>query len=241
MGHKGFMITEEQRKEYASGFLLDHIVNDEKRYSVVLEGSDKDLEPLFVYMMSKEYLDLDETNHYLPTKVGLDKLENLKHRYEEYLAHFDLYCAVDLEDGTFAFERIFELDDDAWEAYLGEERWADLRIAVAWFKKMNPADVVFLSYLKEGMFDTHKEGWQFDLLSGLTWQTVEEIVDAALQIEDLAYTDEDGQYISGEAVIEDVVAQGAQLNARLHAEEEQLNQEEHHHKDDYYDDSGHTT
>lgn len=235
MGHKYFAITDEQRKEYASGFLLDLMVNTGRRFSVVLEGPDRDLESLLVFMMSKGYIDLDKENYYTPTQKGIEKLENLKRRYEEYLAHFDLFCAVDLETGEFAFERIFELDDMEWENYINQERFVDLRIAVAWFKKINPADFVFLSFLKEGRFDTERANWQFDLLSGLIWEEVEEIIDTAIQIEDLSYEDIDGE-ISGEAVIEDVIRQGAELSEKLYLEEEHLRHESSEYPNDYYDD-----
>ncbi|MBU2512232.1 hypothetical protein KJ966_12910 [bacterium] len=236
MGQRHFIISEEQRREYASGFLLDLIVNSGKRYSVVLDGSDRDLEPLLVYMMSREYMRLDQENYYTPTQKGVDKLDNLKQRYEEYLAHFDLYCAVDLERGEFAFEKIFELDDDQWDEYINQERFVDLRIAVAWFKKINPSDFVFLSFLKEGRFDTERSNWQFDLLSGLIWEQVEEIIDSAIQIEDLTFTTEGNETITGEMVIEDIVRQGAKLSEKLYMEEEHLRHESSEYPNDYYDD-----
>lgn len=236
MGQRHFSIHEEQRREYASGFLLDLMINNDRIYSVVLEGNNRDLEPLLVFMLSKEYIRLDEKNNYTPTQVGIEKLDNLKQRYEEYLAHFDLYCAVDLDSGEFAFEKIFEFDDDEWEAYINQERFVDLRIAVAWFKKINPADFVFLSFLKEGRFDTERSNWQFDLLSGLIWEQVEEIIDSAIQIEDLSYSTEEGELITGEMVIEDVIRQGAKLSERLYMEEEHLRHENSEYPNDYYDD-----
>ena len=241
MGQRHFSLNEEQRKEYAAGVILDLIHNDGRKWGVVLDRADQDLEPLLVYMLAKEYLELDEKKIYHATAKGVEKLENLKRRYEEYLSHFDIYSAVDLENGSFAFEKIFDLDDDAWEDYVQDERFSDLRIAVAWFKKINPADFVFLSFLKEGYFDTHKEGWQFDLLSGLTWRQIEEIVDNAIQLEDLGYMGEDSNWISGEEVITDVLSKGSHLNAELHAEEERLNQMDHDHPNDYHDDSRETT
>jgi hypothetical protein len=236
MGHRQFIITTNQRQEYASGFLLDLMVNRGFRYSVVLEGADKDLEKLFVFMMSMDYLVLDKLHYYAPTSKGIAKLDNLKKRYEEYLAHFDLFCAVDLEKGEFAFEKIFELDDDEWDAYINDERFVDLRIAVAWFKNINPADFVFLSFLKEGQFDVQQNNWQFDLLSGLIWEQIEEIIDTAIQIEELAYIAENNEEISGMQVIEDVIRQGAQLSERLHREEEYLRHESAQYPNDYYDD-----
>ncbi len=238
MGYKHFTISDSQRKEYASGFLLDLMINKGYQYSVVLEDADKDLERLFVYMMSKDYLTLDKKNNYTHTLKGMEKLENLKKRYEEYLAHFDLFCAVDLEAGEFAFEKIFELEDEEWELYINDERFVDLRISVAWFKKINPSDFVFLSFLKEGQFDVSNSGWQFDILSGLIWEQIEEIIDTAIQIEELEYMNEDENTISGMQVIEDVIRQGAQLSDKLYHEEEHLKHESGEFPNDYYD-AGH--
>ncbi|MDH5560572.1 MAG: hypothetical protein OEY59_06910 [Deltaproteobacteria bacterium] len=241
MGSKHFVVTEEQKREYAAGFILDLMQNRGFEYSVVLDGDDKYLEELFVYMMAKEYLDINKENKYTVTPKGFEKLDNLKKRYEEYLAHFDLFCAVDTESGEFAFEKIFELDDDEWEEYIDEDRFIDLRIAVSWFKKINPTDIVFLSFLKEGRFETDRHGWQFDLLSGLIWQQIEEIVDTAVPVEDLGYTTDEGEVICGEMVIEDIIKQGAKLSADLHAQEEHINQDKSNLPNDYYDDEGQGT
>ncbi|MDX2471120.1 MAG: hypothetical protein QNL04_11150 [SAR324 cluster bacterium] len=240
MGQKHYMLTEIQTKEYASGFLLDQIHNESRNWGAVLEGPDKDLEPLFIYMMSKDYIEIADDNLYHITPQGIEKLDNLKLRYEEYLSHFDIFSAVDLEEGTFAFEKFFEMDEDEWDDYIEQERFIDLRIAVAWFKKINPADFVFLNFLKEGFFDTNKDGWQFDLLSGLTWEQVENVVDQAVQLEDLGFKDDDGAWISGEVVIEDILTQGAKLNAKLHLEEEHLNQQDHIHDNDFSDENKET-
>ena len=239
MGQRHFSLNEEQRKEYAAGVILDLIHNDGRKWGVVLDRADQDLEPLLVYMLAKEYLELDEKKIYHATAKGVEKLENLKRRYEEYLSHFDIYSAVDLENGSFAFEKIFDLDDDSWEDYVQDERFSDLRIAVGWFKKINPADFVFLSFLKEGYFDTHKEGWQFDLLSGLIWREIEDIVNKALGIEELGYRGDDGQMVTGEMVIEDIIAQGAKLNAELHQREDQYHDDDHEMPNDYSDQTRH--
>ena len=223
MSRNHYGLTDNQKKEYASGVLLEAMVNKKRLYSVVLEGADRDLESLFIYMLGKDYLDVDSHNRYIVTPRGLEKLDNLRRRYQEYLVHFDIYGAVDLEQGVFAFERIFDLNDEAWKSYVNRDNFVDLRIAVARFKKMNPTDIVFLSFLREGQFDTEQANWQFDLLSGLIWGQIEEIVESAIQIEDLGYQTESGETITGEAVIEDVIRQGAQLNIRLHTKEERLN------------------
>lgn len=237
MGSRHFIITEDQRKEYAVGVLLDLIKNQDREFPVALEGGDRDLEPLFIHALAKGYVEIDEDNKYSLTVPGLEKVENLMQRYEEYLAHFDVYCAVDTEDGCFAFEKIFELDDEDWEDFLSDERFVDLRIAVAWFKQINPADFVFLSFLKENRFDTGRSGWQFDLLSGLLWGEVEKVIDNAIEVGKLGYVSEDGQEISGEMVLQDVITQGAKLNAELHAKEDDLHTEDHELRNDFHDEN----
>ena len=241
MGSKHFLITADQRKEYASGVLLDLMKAQNRNFPVVLGREDRDLEELFIYMLSREYVEIDGQNRYSLTVKGLEKIENLKSRYEEYLAHFDVYCAVDTESGEFAFEKIFDLDDDEWEDYLAEDRFLDLRIAVGWFKKINPADFVFLSFLKEGRFDTTRPGWQFDLLSGLLWREIEQIVDNAVTIEELAYQTETGEWVSGEEVIADIISKGSKLNAELHAQEDHYHTEDHELKNDFSDEKRYVT
>lgn len=236
MGSKNFTISKEQRKEYASGFVLDLMVNNGFQFNVILEGADKDLEPLFIHMMAREYIDIDSQQNYSPSVKGIEKLNNMKKKYEEYLAHFDVFCAVDLKNGSFAFEKIFDLDDAEWEEHIHRDTFVDLRIAVAWFKKVDPCDFVFLSFLKEGQFNTEMENWQFDLLSGLTWGQIETIIDSAIQIEDLGYQTENGEDISGEDVIEDVIKQGAELNAQLHKREEEDRHQNNPLPNDYFND-----
>lgn len=236
MGSKSFTISEDQRKEYAAGFILDLMVNGGFKFNVILEGADQDLEPIFIHMMAKEYIDIDSKQIYSPTLKGLEKLNNMKKKYEEYLAHFDLFCAVDLENGVFAFEKVFDLDDADWDTYINSDRFSDLRIAVAWFKKVDPCDFVFLSFLKEGQFSTDTQNWQFDLLSGLTWEQVENIIDAAIAVENLGYETEKGEYISGKAVLEDIIIQGAELNASLHKREEEDKHQSNPLPNDFYGD-----
>lgn len=216
------MITEEQKKEYISGYLLKILLEKEKKFPVLLESEDQDLEELFVFMMAKEYVKIDSSNFYIATEKGAEKFMNLLQRYHEYLSHFDIYSAVDLQEGEFAFEKFFDMEDTDFQKYLEQERFYDLRIAVAEFKKIPPENFVFLSFLQEGRFGNPESGWQFDLKSGLIWNEIEQIVESAIHIPDLSYTDEQGVAISGEEVIIDIIEEGSKINAELYEKERQL-------------------
>ena len=217
------MVTEEQKKQFASTYLLDAMTNTPIQIPVYLENNDNDLEPILEYMMMKRYIEIHNSSHYIPTQKGKDLLKRFMARYSEFLKIFDIYSAVDLGQGCFAFERYFDFTtDDEWKKYLLDERWEDLRIAVALYKKLNPIEIVFMSFLKEGQFGDRGEGWQFDLLLGSIWDEIIAVCTAALTAHDLEYTDEEGNVIHGSTVLEDIIVQGAQLNCKLHEQEKEM-------------------
>ncbi len=220
-----YAVSEEEKKQFAAGYMLEKMINSGQTFSILLEGNDKDLEPVLEYMMMKDYIKIEE-HRYVPANKGREVLKSFMGRYTDFLRNFDVYCAVDLESGNFAFEEWFEYEDeDAWEEYLDDERWEDLRVAVAEFRKINPVEIVFMSFLNESRFGADDEGWQFDLLLGSIWDEILEICNAALKVEDLGYSDDDGNAISGEDVIMDVLRQGAELNLWIKEEEAKLAEE----------------
>jgi hypothetical protein len=221
-----YTITEEQKKQFAAAYLLDRMVNRGTNVPVYLEGHDKDLEPVLEYMMMKEYIDIPDKATYKTTDKGKEVLSRFTKRYQDFLINFDVYCAVDLEAGEFAFSRYFDFDSDtAFEGYLQNDRWDDLRIAVAVYKKINPVEIVFMSFLREGRFGDQGDGWQFDLLLGSIWDEILEIANTAVHADELGYEDDQG-VVNGEEVLDDVIRQGAELNITLRKKEREMRQEQ---------------
>lgn len=235
--HNHYSISDEQKKQFAAAYLLEWLVNNDKKIPVYLEGNDKDLEPVLEYMMMKEYISIPDKATYQPTDKGKEVLNCFTKRYRDFLVNFDVYCAVDLAKGTFAFSRFFDFDSDTtWANYLDDERWDDLRIAVAAYKKINPVEIVFMSFLREGRFGNQGDGWQFDLLLGSIWDEILEIADSALRCEELGYTDDEGT-VNGESVLEDIIRQGAELNIALRKQEREARKDDpENDDDDEYDD-----
>jgi hypothetical protein len=221
-----FTVSEEQKKQFASAYLLNMIVNEKGVIPLYLEEKDADLEPVLEYMMMKDYLSVENREFHTPTDKGREILRRFMLRYSEFLKIFDIYSAVDLEEGSFAFEEYFDITDEReWNKYLNDERWEDLRVAVVVYKKLNPVGIVFMSFLQEGQFGNRGEGWQFDLLLGSIWEDILNICNTALTVSDLGYVDEDGALVDGNMVLEDVIIQGAELNLALHKQEQNLQQE----------------
>lgn len=202
-------INDNNKKSFRAIVLLDEMIAGGKQFKTIAEGDDKMLEPLFIEMMAKDYL-TTKGLYYVPTAKGNEAYELFNKRFQEYLKLYDIFSYVDLTKGEFAFAKFFDFDtDEEWDEYKSDQRFEDLRIAVAIFKKMDPAEVVFMSFINEHRFDTTVGGWQMDLLSDAAWNQIEEICKAALKPEQLGTQD----------VIEDVIKQGTELMLKLLAEE----------------------
>jgi hypothetical protein len=220
-----YTISEQDKKNYIAILLLDEMINQQRYFPVMLDDDTKPVEPVLIDLNAKGLVKVDN-NQYVPTEKGRSALENFMKRYTEYLKVYDIFCAVDLDKGTFAFERFYDFsNDNDWYSYLNQDNWEDVRIAVALFKKLNPVEIVFMSYVNEGRFDLEKNGWGFDLMSGLIWDEIIKICDTALKPEDLG--DED--------VITDIIEQGSALMLKLIKKEEELEKE---HAQQQKDDEG---
>lgn len=206
-------ISDNNKKTFKSIVLLDEMVNGSHQFKTIVNGDDSVLEPLFIELMSKGYVTTSGINYQI-TSTGQQVLDTFMKRYTEYLKVYDVFSFVDLEKGEFAFARYYDFDsDDAWADFANNERFDDLRIAVALFKKLDPAEIVFMSFINENRFDTKSNGWQIDLVSDNSWNEIEEICKTAIKPEEV-----------GEDAMLDMIGQGAELMIKLMEEEKQQQQ-----------------
>jgi hypothetical protein len=221
-----YKLTEDQKKQFAGIYVLDYMINTPKAISIFLDGNDQDLEPVLEWLMMKNYIEIKDEEKYIPSAKGREVLKRFMDRYSEYLTMFDIYCAVDLEAGEFAFSSYFDFEDDSkWKQHLNDPRWEDLRIAVARFKNMDPVEIVFMSFINEHRFGRDASGWQFDLLLGSVWDEILDICNKALHEEDLAYEDDQGN-VSGKDVLVDIITQGSEIMLSLLEQEAEIVQEQ---------------
>jgi hypothetical protein len=208
-------LTEDNKKTYKAIILLNELINGSHKFQTVANGDDKILEPLFIELMAKGYVSTSGIN-YIPTASGMEVFNNFMQRYAEYLKVYDVFSFVDLEKGEFAFARYFDFDsDEQWDAFKNDQRFDDLRIAVALFKKIDPAEIVFMSFINENRFDTQNDGWQMDLASDNTWAEIGAIVDTAIKPDEV-----------GADAMEDMIRQGSDLMMDLLKEEQRQREED---------------
>jgi hypothetical protein len=206
-------ITDDNKKTFKAIILLDEMINGSHQFKTVDNGDDKVLEPLFINLMSKGYVQTSGANYQVTAK-GQDVYSVFMKRYTEYLKVYDIFSYVDLEKGEFAFARYYDFEtDDAWADFTNDERFDDLRIAVAMFKKVDPAEIVFMSFINENRFDTTAAGWQMDLVSDNSWKEIEDICSTAIKPDEV-----------GEDAMIDMIGQGSELMIKLLEEEKQQEQ-----------------
>lgn len=206
-----YKIEEEEKKEFAGIYLLEYMINTPYSPPIFLEGNDQDLETILEWLMAKGFITIEANTKYIPTEQGRQQLKKFMARYSEYLTMFDIFCAVDLEKGEFAFDAWKDFNsDEEFKKYLDDDRWDDLRVAVADYKGMNAVEIVFMSFINEHRFGRNESGWQFDLLLGSVWDEILDICENSIQWTELGYEDDQGE-VSSEAVIEDIITQGTEI------------------------------
>ncbi len=208
---KKYELNEDQKKEFAGVYLLEYMVNENYAPPIFLQGNEQDLETVLEWLLARDLIEIQNEEQYVPSQKGKARLKKFRGRYSEYLTYYDIFCAVDLEAGEFAFEYWHDYSDDSsFREFINGERWDDLRVAVADYKGINPVEIVFMSFINEKRFGRDASGWQFDLLLGTVWDQILNICESAIQWEELGYEDEQG-LVPAEDVINDIIVSGTEI------------------------------
>jgi hypothetical protein len=209
---KNTVLSNDNRKTFKAIVILNEMINGSHQFSSSAYGDDAVLQPLFADLVAKGYIISSGSNYKVSSK-GRGVFDTFMKRYTEYLKVYDVFSIVDLEKGEFAFDSYFDFDsDDAWFDFTDDERFDDLRIAVAMFKKADPAEIVFMSFINENRFDTTVTGWQNALVADDAWNEIEEICNTAIKPDDI-----------GKDAMVDMINQGSELMIRLMEEEQNQN------------------
>lgn len=216
-----YIFTDDKKELYCSIIILDAIFNGKYRFiSNLMLFEDQFLIPLFEKMVNKDLLEIDENceYEYILTEKGVDFIQNFYQRYEEFVKFYDIYCAVDLTTGDFAFDKILDMSQEDFTEYLNDDRWEDVRIPVCEFKKIDAMQMIFISFLRDGRYDVGQTGWQSNILSDNTWNEITEICDSTIPVTESLQIDDQ---------IKNMVNAGSQLLKNLlEREQNEQNQPE---------------
>jgi len=208
-------VDQQTRLQYAGLYLLKLVQDPEIDSDEILAEDEELLTPILSSLVERDYAYVGDDDRLRITGKGSDVVEQFSERYQRFLRDFDVFCAVDLETGDFAFAYYDDFTDrDEWELFLSEERWDDLRIAVGEYEGIDSVEIVFMSLVQDNRYGWRDDGWDYDLLLGKIWDEIARICNNAVRLEDLAYQD-GGEQISAEVVIQDIIQQGRGLIERL--------------------------
>ena len=211
-----YQLDEKQKHHFARLYLLDYMIQEEVKISILLDEKNEDLESIFDELMARELIEIDQQQRYCVSHEGQALHQHFLKRYRENMALGDIFCSVDLGRGEFAFSFYDDYPTKPeWETFLDKERWDDLRIAVIEYLNNDPIELVFMSFINENRFGRDADGnWQFDLLLGSVWDEILEICNQSIHWPELGYKDEEGE-VKAETVIKDIIAQGNLLRDEL--------------------------
>jgi hypothetical protein len=205
---KNLKLSDDLRSGLAKAAVLYKIIEGKHEVDKNLSSANRALQALM-----EEGLDdlwILGKKAYEVTRKGELMWENWKARWWDFLANYDVYAGVDLQEGRFADEDAdFEAVDDN-ENHI----WEDLRVAVCLRKMqlakkegkrtaLNPFAITFLALLSQGRLEQSTE-WQFDIaFDSIFWSEIENIVNSSIWPQELGYNG-----VSWEGVIDDIIAQG---------------------------------
>ena len=238
MSYESRFIKPSQEECYSLSAIvvLDKMIKKNRPFCTLLEGDDTYLEQLLDFLVDKEILELDlEKGEYVATQKGNNLYKNFLRRYKEYLTIFDIFCAVDLDEGSFGFEKYFDYSEEIFLNFINEDRFVDLRVTVCEFKKMQTLsiyEIVFISFLLEKRFREPRDrsnvmgtdSWQYQCYSGQIFEEIVQICNGAPHFNELGYEDNQGR-VSGHDVLCDVIEQGTQLAREIAQKLHEQNQE----------------
>ena len=108
----------------------------------------------------------------------------------------------------------------AFRTFLSLDPWEDLRVAVAESKQLDPQEMIFMSLLNEGAFDTTERSWQFDLHAGYLFQRVEKIANSAIHADQLIADD-----CTPEEIMGNILTAGCDVMMQLVAQQEEYEEQ----------------
>jgi hypothetical protein len=209
MAGEDYKLPQSQRSEYGAVFLLHYSVAMDEYFPYSLGPAQEEMRPFLRFLQDRGCVEVIK-DCYTPTERGRARLDAFFTKYLEFLIVFDLYSAVDLESGEFAFESYSLFDDEtAWQGFLSDSRWEDLRVGVTDYKDMNPLHAVYMSFINLGRFMAGQSKSFANTVDDACTEILA-ICNSALHEEDLGYDSPDGR-VRGEQVMDDILERGTEI------------------------------
>ena len=219
---KNYQLSEDQKNIFTKLVILDNMNAGYFKPSLILTNNDELLEDVLSEMLADGYLKIEASGYYITSK-GQQELQNFWNKLYRYRDVYKIYSAVDTGTGEIGYESYYDFSDDqSFINYISDERFEDLRIAVAVFKGINPFEMVFLEKFEEGCFDASEHNnWQLELFSEDIWSEMKDVVNSAIKPDDLSETD-----YTGDEVMELIINKATIISVQLIEQDSEIDEED---------------
>ncbi|MBI2601655.1 MAG: hypothetical protein HYW48_01250 [Deltaproteobacteria bacterium] len=196
-----FIVNSDSRLQYTGLYVLKEMEEEQHIFTPDLEDDELVLEPVLNWLREMGYIYLDDTREYKLSHRGKEHVHSFLNRYAAFIEEFDIFCGVDLKSLEFAVSHYHKFQDSLdWYAFLEDERWLDLRVAVAEFKGLDAIEIVFMSFIHENRFGRNTHGWCYEHLLGSIWDEIQTVCNNSVRLKSMS-CDLDGQRIPGEQIM----------------------------------------
>lgn len=212
-----YKITEEKIDSFGGIVILNLMINNQKKFKTTLTFKQQNLQRFLNHLLLNKFIEI-KNGLYVPTQEGRTNLLNFYKKFWEFVRVFQVFSAVDLKEGVFAYEHYWNMSEDEFDEFIEDERWEDVRIAVAEFKKIDPIELVFMDKIDRGYFSIDDDTWMCitdEATSGI-WNDIELICNNNIHLSDLQEGD----------AITNIINQGTSLFIDLLKQENELESED---------------
>ena len=206
-----YVIDHSTRIEYTSLFILKDLCDKPKGISFHALKNNSCLKTMVQWLLERSYICVSETGSYVMSEKGFVILSYLLKKYESFLQCYDIFSGVDIRNLDFAFRyyHTFKNEDD-WERFSCEERWLDLRGAVAEYYKFDIVELIFWNFVTGGEFSCGEKNRPFKLVFESIWNRIQTICNQSIPLDSLSHT-KGGKKIPAEDVIQTILKKGKQI------------------------------
>src|SRR5262249_16476100 len=203
-------------EEMASWLVLRWFVETGRDVSVLLPTEWSLLEPVIDRLASHNYLIINGTA-WEADPDGIQALEHYRQTQLEAIGRYDIFCAVDLATGEFAFAKYHQLNEQAFKRYLMQERFKDLRLAMVEYLHRQESPESIARHLYEVAFAVL---WDRVEWFGKGWQDLAAVQNTAGPLEQAVqnttswklYGDDEAH---AESIFDDILRQGEDLMVKF--------------------------
>lgn len=208
-----FVIHSDIRIQYAGLFLLKEMVEGQSIFSAHPDDDECVLEPILNWLHQSFYVRLNRHNEFVITKRGLEHVQSFLARYSAFMEEYDVFSGVDLKAKDFAirYYNTFQ-DEPEWHGFLQEERWEDLRIAIAEYQGFDATEITFMRFVHDSRFGRYNNMWNYECLLGAIWDEIQGVCNNSVRLKTLACQHSEQ---SSETLLQDILDRGRKLMQEL--------------------------